>query len=97
VPAPAVSPEAGPEAETAGGPDQPAAEEQARTGERKAALRVEAMLVELAVVEHRSPVPPALARLVGAGPLGKLALGGGALVALLTLLVAGLSVLGLFV
>lgn len=77
---------------------QPVVPETARpAGERIAALRVEAMLVELAAVEHRPAVPPALARLVGSGPLGKVALGGGALVGLLVLLVAGFSLLGLFV
>lgn len=84
--APEPSPEPVPESEP--GPE---------AGPELAALPVEAMLVELSAVEHRSPVPPALAQLVGSGPLGKLALGGAALLAVLTLLVTGFTVLGLFV
>jgi hypothetical protein len=79
-------------------PVEPAAAEPA-TGEvaAEATLPVAAMLVELAAVERHSPVPPALAELVGSGMLGKTILGGTALVGMLVVLVGLLSLVGLFV
>jgi len=58
---------------------------------------VDALLAELAVVERHAPMPPALAGLVGSGPLGRAALGVAALVLVLAGTIGGLALLGLFV
>ena len=56
---------------------------------------VQAMLVELAMVERRDGLPPAVSRLVGDGPVGRAALGAVALLVVVVALVAGLGLIGL--